>query len=258
MDPSDHYYKTKRNLLLFVACLLLAIFAGFKFAETDQKITVLPFQLARPEFLTTILFIAVVFNLFQFSLHWTAQRAEVQRNRFHRIDFVSTTAIGALSLICYFWWLASDYLNITFERKISLGDIAASALAILFSLTAAVLSSRMVERWSQRIGRLLKRKAASDEERLSEKLKSSNWTLIFNPQLAGASKKITFEGDGKIGSGRNNNENTWRVANGLLEILNDKGQIFSRFSYDTDANEFLHTNDEDTLSIRSQKIVPSK
>jgi hypothetical protein len=126
MDPTEPYYKTKRNLLLFVACLLLAIFAGFKFAEVDQKITILPFQLARPEFLTHILVVAVVFNLFQFSLHWAAQKAEVQNNRFHRIDFISTTTIGAMSLICYSWWRLPGITSLSkilnSEDKVTIGS----------------------------------------------------------------------------------------------------------------------------------------
>jgi len=53
MAPTEIYYKTKRTLLLFVGALLLAIFAGFKITSSEQKISFLPFQLARPELLTT-------------------------------------------------------------------------------------------------------------------------------------------------------------------------------------------------------------
>ena len=41
--------------------------------------------------------------------------------------------------------------------------------------------------------------------------------------------------------------------NGLLEILNDAGRIFSRFSCDKSKGMFVHTNDPDTLSIRFQR-----
>jgi hypothetical protein len=101
MDASNAYYKTKRNLLLFAGCLLLANFAGFKIADADVKITILPFQLARPDYLTTILFSAVAFNLVQFSLNWAAQNSEVQQNRFHRYDFILTNSIGVFSVNCY-------------------------------------------------------------------------------------------------------------------------------------------------------------
>jgi hypothetical protein len=251
MDPSDAYYKTKRNLLLFVGCLLLSIFAGFKISSGEQKITVLPFQLERPEFLTTILLVAVVFNLFQFSLQWAAQKAEIQQNRFHRIDFVSTTSIAGLSIICYFGWLVSPL--ITFEKKLTLGDILGSLVAVVISIAGSLVASK----GSESVGRWLKRRAVSEEEELARILKSQMWVLIFNPDSQRA-KKITFEADRGIGTGRNNNEDTWRIKNGLLEILNNEKKVFSRFTYDKAQNSFVHTNDEDTLSIRSQRIVPTE
>jgi hypothetical protein len=90
MDPTANYYKTKRTLLLFVGALLLAVFAGFKIVNGDQRPSFLPFQLERPDLLGVILFVAVIFYIFQFSLQWAAQSLDVQNNRFHKIDFVAT------------------------------------------------------------------------------------------------------------------------------------------------------------------------
>jgi hypothetical protein len=259
MDPSNAYYKTKRNLLLFVGCLLLAIFAGFKIADAGVKISILPFQLARPEYLTTILFIAVVFNLFQFSLHWAAQQSEVQQNRFHRIDFISTTAIGGFSIFCYFCWLVISYfeINISFERTISLGKITATLIGGLISIAGVISISKITEGLAKTFGKQIRRKAASEDEEVTAILESKIWILVYNP-TAKVSKKITFDKDGTIGIGRNQNENTWRVTHGLLEIRNSENQVFSRFLYDRSAKQFSHTNDEDTLSIRSQTIVPAE
>jgi hypothetical protein len=257
MDPSNAYYKTKRNLLLFAGCLLLAIFAGFKIADAGVRISILPFQLARPEYLTTILFIAVTFNLFQFSLQWAAQKSEVQQNRFHRIDFISTTTIGGFSLICYFGWVAISYFNITSEKIVSLGGTLLTVIAVIISVVASVFASKNVEGLAKRAGIWIKRRSASEEEELSGILKSQIWKLIFNP-ATNASKKITFEDDGTIGIGRNKNEDTWRMENGLLEILNKENRVFSRFLYDRGTKQFSHTNDGDTLSIRSQKIIPAE
>src|SRR2546430_1608163 len=118
------------------------------------------------------------------------------------------------------------------------------------------MASREVEGLSKKIGRWLKREAASEDERISKILMSRTWTLVFNPQSTHGSKKITFKDNGEVGLGRNQNESTWRITNGLLEMLNSEGRVFSRFIYDKRKNEFLHTNDEDTLSIRSQEILP--
>jgi hypothetical protein len=69
-------------------------------------------------------------------------------------------------------------------------------------------------------------------------------------------KDITFENEDTIGLGLNNNENKWRVRNGLLEIIDSKDRIFSRFAYDKSKKAFIHTNDSDTLSIKGQTLTP--
>jgi hypothetical protein len=99
----------------------------------------------------------------------------------------------------------------------------------------------------------------SEDEELSRTLISgSDWILNYNPKAPGRVKQISFNADGSIGLGKNDNETTWRAKNGLLEILNSKNQIFSRFLYDGASNTFAHTNDDDTLSIKSQQIFSNK
>ncbi|MEA2953871.1 MAG: hypothetical protein QOJ96_3391 [Alphaproteobacteria bacterium] len=260
MDPSDAYYKTKRNLLIFVGCLLLAIFAGFKIVNNEQRLSVIPFQLERPEFLSTILFVIVAFNLFQLSIQWAAQRAEVQRNRFHRIDFVSSTMIGGLSILCYFWSVSYphiNWLNLNITGLATGTLLKAAALAAAF--IATLYSSLGIEKISERFGRRIKRKAKSEDEALFQTLISNDdWILIFNPNSPNGMKSISFNADGTIGLGKNNNEATWRIKNGLLEILDLKDLIFSRFSYDSSSHIFSNTNDHDTRSLRSQLIVRNK
>lgn len=254
MQPSDAFYKTKRNLLIFVGCLFLAIFAGFKIVNNEQRISVLPFQLEQPEFLSTILFVIVAFNIFQLSLQWAAQNAEIQQNLFHRIDFISTTAIAGLSILCYLWSVASPLLSsVAVLAKFELiGSIIASVLGLL----AAIYSSLRIEKVSERFGRWLKREARSTDEEISRILVGGHdWVLIFNPNTPNGRKGIGFDADGTITLGKNNNEHKWKVRNGLLEIFNSKDQVFSRFTYDKAKNVFYHTNDADTLSIRNQKIV---
>ena len=74
---------------------------------------------------------------------------------------------------------------------------------------------------------------------------------------------MRFEEGGIISEGNNNNEYSWRVNNGLLELLNSETKVHSRFSYDPENNRFSHTNDPDTgstqkHSIKNQYMIPGK
>jgi hypothetical protein len=59
------------------------------------------------------------------------------------------------------------------------------------------------------------------------------------------SKIVTFEADGRVGEGRNSNENTWRTHRGRLEIFAQDGGIYSRFMFDSVSGNLVHTNDPD-------------
>ena len=88
---------------------------------------------------------------------------------------------------------------------------------------------------------------------LEQILTSSVFRLYFNPPRN--SKVITFEVDGSVGEGRNANEYTWRTQDNMLELVQEDGDVHSRFAYDPRTASFLHTNDPDTHSIRNQYIV---
>jgi hypothetical protein len=72
---------------------------------------------------------------------------------------------------------------------------------------------------------------------------------------------MKFGPNGAILDGRNDNETTWRIYQGLLELLDSKGDCHSRFYYGADDGRFFHTNDPDTGSIqkhgiRDQYMIP--
>lgn len=83
------------------------------------------------------------------------------------------------------------------------------------------------------------------EKELKEWIIKHNWVLVFMPKKktpstaqtssshhhppAENTKRITFLPSGEIGDGKNNHESQWRVTEGKLEIINDKGDVFSRF-----------------------------
>ena len=81
------------------------------------------------------------------------------------------------------------------------------------------------------------------------------YKFVFNPATDG-SKILTFLGDGTIGEGRNNNESTWRVSGGKVEILDSKGAVYSRFNLLHDGRSLHHTNEDDTRSLKGQYMVP--
>jgi hypothetical protein len=254
MNPTDAYYKTKRALLLFVGGLLLAIFAGFKIVNGEQRISFMPFQLERPELLSTILFVVVAFYLFQLSLQWAAQQAEVQENKFHRIDFISTVAIGALAALCYFGSLAIPFSR-TLNISLDVSALFVFAIGFIAVIAVTIYGSIRAEKLAAWFGKFVKGEVAKNEDALLTTLLSAKWILNFNPKNPNGKKSIVFNGDGTISEGQNKNESTWRIRNGLLEIMNSQGQVFSRFVYQPEKDIFEHTNDLDTLSIKSQTIA---
>lgn len=80
--------------------------------------------------------------------------------------------------------------------------------------------------------------------------------FTFNPNT-GQSKALTFLRSGEIGQGRNDNEHTWRIRRGLLEIFASDGGIYSRFRHDKQSGQLKHTNDADLRSIHGQYLTPS-
>jgi hypothetical protein len=96
----------------------------------------------------------------------------------------------------------------------------------------------------------------SDSE-ISEAVKKRPYRLQFNPKNGrDGSKIVMFGPDGKILEGGNDKESSWRARNGRLELLNSDGKVHSRFRLDLPTNLFLHTNEQDTLSIKGQYLAP--
>jgi hypothetical protein len=95
------------------------------------------------------------------------------------------------------------------------------------------------------------------DSKIEDIITSRPFRLIFNPTTK-RSKKIVFRPGGLIVEGNNKKEHSWRVVSDKLELINLDGNVFSRFSYDKKEKIFKHTNEEDTLSIRDQYIVPEE
>ena len=79
--------------------------------------------------------------------------------------------------------------------------------------------------------------------------------FVFNPDTQ-ASKELTFLPDGSIGEGKNNQESSWRIRRGRVEIFAADGKVYSRFRHDRGSGLLRHTNDPDLRSIHGQYLQP--
>ena len=80
--------------------------------------------------------------------------------------------------------------------------------------------------------------------------------FTYNPASDDEWKYLSFLKDGTVGEGQNQNEHTWRIRRGTLEILADNGAIFSRFRHDKDCGQLKHTNDSELPSVHGQFLAP--
>jgi len=96
-------------------------------------------------------------------------------------------------------------------------------------------------------------KQSLDNE-LHHLLINNKWTLFYNPNKPNAFKPMVFGKGGEIIAGKNNNESSWRIPDGHLEMVNSEGKIHSRFIFDKKTMRFNHTNDPDTCSVSRDSI----
>ena len=238
--PSDIYYKSRRNLAFFAGLLLLDDFAGLKH-DTDA-ISVLPFQFDNIDLISHALVAIFLYAIWQYWTSWYSQSPEVREFKVNSLDCYFLGAVCSLALSLY-----------VFEPTLL------NCLYIVPSFVTYFLVWKFVfTKGTLILEEEAKIEEETRQERLSDILSNKDWVLIFNPSRDDGFKEITFKQDGAIGKGKNQNEARWRSNFGLLEILNAKGDVFSRFRYDQDTGKFFHTNDDDTQSIKNQAIQTPK
>lgn len=93
------------------------------------------------------------------------------------------------------------------------------------------------------------------EANILHAIKDRRFNFVFNPKT-GQSKTLTFLDNGSIGEGRNSNEWRSKIENGLLEILDANGRLYSRFTFVPHTTSFHHTNEQVTQSIKGQYLIP--
>lgn len=239
--PEDIFYKSRRFVLLSSLLIFLTFYAHLSFDDSEASISIFKLKMENPEALPTVFLLMLFYSLWQFIAAWFVQTDEVRKSKINRIDFSITFVVAAVAIVYYLY----NVIEVSFDIHIL------TKLGVVFALLPA-LSAQILD-IIETVRRKLDKKIRNEELEVETLLISNRWKLIYNPQT-GQHKEIEFLDDGNVGKGKNDHETTWRVREGLLEILDSKGNIFSRFRYDRDDNEFLHTNDIDTLSKRNQLI----
>jgi hypothetical protein len=251
--PNEAYLKSRRALVVVSGLLALSVLAGIVPAETDSALTFFSFKLESPENIPLIFFVISVYTLWQMWSAWLVQSDEVRFSTINRVDVVLSFAISLGAWIVFLWPFIWGLV-----QSVRLPDKIIEALPIVLafiSVVMTVLSSIGLDRLSRLVKRNIRVREASAADELNALLEQGEWELVFNPSKKNRGvKPISFSPDGAVGAGRNDNEHFWRVKEGTLEIINNDGRIYSRFRYDNASDQLLHTNDEDTISIRSQII----
>jgi len=94
------------------------------------------------------------------------------------------------------------------------------------------------------------------DKQLEQKLLSTPFRFYYNPSYSlDKNKVLHFGPDGTIPVGSNKNENRWRVRTGLLEFLNSREKIHSRFYYSTADRRFYQIGDPDTAAVATRGIL---
>ena len=224
--------------------------------DLTSKVSLLPVTVRDINYIDEIFAVLVLYFAFQASLFWSAQSSPVRALPQYKLDFWASMGISCIAFIVYTFPIIRPVLTQVTEGLITYDWV----VPVLTGLTSSALAALLA--WMSNFARTKVRKERSRRKDIEQvvlsKLVGPEWKLIFNPNSTKGSKKITFLGDGRVGVGKNDNESEWRIRDGFLEILNSQGEVFSRFSYDNEGESFSHTNDDDTLSIRSQRIEPWK
>ena len=262
--PNDAYFKSRRALVVSSGLLALSLLSGITPDHTDGSLTFFSLRLNSPENIPLIFLVITVYLIWQLWSAWLVQADEVRRSPVNRLDVFLSFLIAFCAIGIWIW----PYLlqAIDFVSGDRWGRIATTTVAVLLGAIVSNISSYLLLKASTRAREMmLAKKIASRTSREREQeqknftdgfLTGKDWLLIFNPKN-NKSKRISFLPDRTIGSGNNHNEHSWRISDGLLEILNNEGRVFSRFKFNDSLSVFQHTNDADTLSIREQVILPA-
>jgi hypothetical protein len=101
----------------------------------------------------------------------------------------------------------------------------------------------------------VRRRSATDREIMEQALLNTIYKLFFRDDRA---KIVRFLPDGEIADGKNNNEHSWRIEKGKLELLNSNGEIHSRFRFDPASKQFFIERSPEIRCPYEQHLEPLK
>lgn len=258
--PNEAYLKSRRALVVTSGLLALSLLSGITPSDTDGSLTFFSLRLKSPENIPHIFLIITIYLVWQLWSAWLVQADSVRRSTINKIDVFLSFLISICAIGIWCWpYLLRIGAAISGEHAGAARWSAAIGGLIAAILSYALLKASTATRREMAIKSLIKHistKSGLADGIGSDDLVDKEWILIFNP-IHGRSKRITFLVNGEIGAGKNQNESYWRIVNGRLEILNSQKKVFSRFAFDNVQGRFNHTDEEDTLSIRGQVIVPA-
>lgn len=242
--PNEAYFKSRRLLVVASGLLLLASLTGITPDSSDSALTVFSLKLVRPEAIPFVFAVIALYGVWQYWSAWFIQTTEVREFWVNRTDVVVTFLIATASIVVFAYPLLVKWAP-------NIDEVVALLLAVMSIIGGVAALLKTNSTLFKSYFDLLRLR----ELGIQESLLRGQWLLVFNPaKKFGGTKRISFEPDGNIGEGRNANEHRWRIREGLLEILNQENQVFSRFRFSRERGRFEHTDDDDTLSIRSQAI----
>ncbi len=253
LSPSEVYYKTRRTCLLLGTLQVLASFAGAKIGDMDEGFSVFHVSFDNAIVIEYVISAGLAFSIWHFLAAWNVQGRSVKEFAFNIIDFYITLTL------CFFVLISFFVFKLTNIPQFLEANLQSSILDFALPIILAVISGIVSRIGNQTFRRFIKRtldRLYKKEDRIVRALTNNAWILVFDSQKGKlGTKKIQFLSTGEIGEGKNHNESHWRLNNGLLEIINDANKVFSRFEYNSQKQEFSHTNDSDTLSLRNQLLT---
>jgi len=78
--------------------------------------------------------------------------------------------------------------------------------------------------------------------------------LIHDPDN-NLSRAVTFLPGGGLKVGRTQSENSWRISQGRLELLDQAGSVYSRFALAKDRRSLYLTSEPDHPSAKNQRLI---
>ncbi|WP_422022867.1 hypothetical protein [Pyruvatibacter mobilis] len=263
MEPTENFNKSKRWLILSSSTLIVSMLIGIQYESNGSD---WPLKIENGESINEVILLAVVYFLFQYLLFWGIQNSSIKNKIQYKLDYFSTISISWISIFIYLTkWkdeisskidLIISAMSFGTIEYVSYG-LASGLIAIALFMLTTIFASAKTSKLAETIVKNYLQKESELASRIEDSLINNEWVLVFNPKTKNGRKRIVFLPEGVIGDGINQNENRWRLNGQFLELVNSSGSVFSRFSYDFDKDEFEHTNDDDTLSIRSQRIIRS-